>query len=271
MDDLARETQARWDALVAADIAYARPLLDLTPAAARVWLDPHEVMDDPRGLRVLCLGAGGGQQSAAFGVLGAAVTVFDLSPAQLARDRLAADHYGHTLTVEEGDMRDLSRFANASFDMVYHAYSIDFVPDARPVLREVARVLRPGGQYRLQFSNPFTKGSEPESWTGNGYLVPYAMVEGEVPFPDDIWDVSDANGTVQRVPGPKEFRHPLSVVLNTLVAEGMNLLGFWESSSTRLRAIGAPDAGSLEAEPGTWEHYCAFLPPYVTLWARLGE
>ena len=39
---------------------------------------------------VLCLAAGGGQQSVAFALLGANVTVFDLSETQLEHDRLAA-------------------------------------------------------------------------------------------------------------------------------------------------------------------------------------
>ena len=158
MDKISRFNRERWNALAAANIQYSRPLLALTPAEARVRLDPYGVMAPVAGKDVLCLASGGGQQSIAFALLGARTTVFDLSDAQLARDRQAAENHQVEITIEEGDMRDLSRFAANSFDLVWHAYSINFLPDPRPVLAEVARVLRPGGQYRVQWQNPFLAG-----------------------------------------------------------------------------------------------------------------
>jgi 2-polyprenyl-3-methyl-5-hydroxy-6-metoxy-1,4-benzoquinol methylase len=47
-----------------------------------------------KGKDVLCLASSGGQQSAAFGVLGANVTVFDLSENMLKKDVATAKHYG---------------------------------------------------------------------------------------------------------------------------------------------------------------------------------
>ena len=44
---------------------------------------------------VLCLAAGGGQQSAVFGLLGARVTVIDFTQGQLDGDITAAKHYGY--------------------------------------------------------------------------------------------------------------------------------------------------------------------------------
>ena len=51
-------------------------------------------------------------------------------------------------------MRDLSRFADNSFDLVWQPYSINFVPDAPQVIAEVGRVLHPGGFYNLDFRTP---------------------------------------------------------------------------------------------------------------------
>ena len=93
--------------------------------------------------------AAGGQQSAAFALLGARVTVLDFCTTQLERDQQAAAHYGTEVTAVEGDMRDLSCFADDSFDIVWHAHSLNFIPDPRPVFDEVARVLRADGRYRL--------------------------------------------------------------------------------------------------------------------------
>ena len=142
MDDIASFNRERWNALVDAGILYSKPWLDLTPETARVKLDPDGLLPDLDGKHVLCLANGGGQQSAAFALLGAEVTVLDLSDAQLAQDRRAAAHYGVNVRIEQGDMRDLSRFADASFDLVCQWYSINFVPDPLRVFAEVERVSR---------------------------------------------------------------------------------------------------------------------------------
>ena len=94
------------------------------------------------GLDVLCLASSGGQQAPVLAAAGAAVTVLDNSPAQLARDRLVADRDGLELATVEGDMADLSAFPNGRFGLVFHPCSNCFVPQVRPVWREAFRVLR---------------------------------------------------------------------------------------------------------------------------------
>jgi SAM-dependent methyltransferase len=104
---------------------------------------------------VLCLASGGGQQSAAFALLGAYVTDFDLSVTQLERD---VDHYGVNIRIVRGDMRDLSCLERSAFDIVYQAYSIGFVPPVESVFREAANVIRPGSVYFLTVPILFPSG-----------------------------------------------------------------------------------------------------------------
>lgn len=73
----------------------------------------------------------------------------------LARDREVAAHLALLLNTVQGNMRDLSSFADAAFDIVWHAYSINFIPDPLPAFRKAVRVLRPGGFYRTEFHTPF--------------------------------------------------------------------------------------------------------------------
>src|SRR5215203_5222740 len=94
MDEVARYNQARWKALVEADALFTRPRLNLDVDSARQMVDSAGRLGDVSGKKVLCLASGGGQQSAAFALLGADVTVFDISAEQLERDREAAAHYG---------------------------------------------------------------------------------------------------------------------------------------------------------------------------------
>jgi SAM-dependent methyltransferase len=260
MDDIARHNQARWDELARSGVEYARPYLDLTRETARAVVDARRMLDRLgalEGREVLCLASGGGQQSVAFALLGARTTVLDLSSAQLERDREAAAHYGLSITAVQGDMRDLSMFGDAHFDVVWHAYSINFVPDVRPVLAEVVRVLRPGGLYRLDWANPFTANLDESDWCGHGYPLRSPYRDGEeLAFDHPGWTFRDGEGNEREVPGPREFRHGLGTVINGLLAHGLQLLGIWE------HGLGDP-----EAAPGTWEHLKAVAPRWLECWA----
>jgi len=261
MDKLAAFNRSRWNALAQARIEYSRPFLNLDEAGAWAYLEEHmgfshEPLPEISGKDVLCLASGGGQQTAVFGILGAQVTVLDLSDTQLERDREAAAHYGYALTAVHGDMRDLSRFVDNSFDIVFHAYSINFVPDAAMVIKQVGRIVRPEGVYRLTFANPFWTMEETD-WTAKGYPIRQTYLTGQLlAYTDNEWTFADDNGNPQKVEGPHEFMHTFSAILNGLVAAGFKLTGFREW----------PD-GDAAAEPGTWEHLLSVVPPFMTVTA----
>ena len=123
-------------------------LLTETRPVPRAWFPPL------KGLDTLCLACGGGQQGPVFAAAGAQVTVLDNSPRQLARDRQVADRERLAITTVEGDMRDLSIFADGSFDLIFHPVSNNFVPEVLPVWREAYRVLRRGAVLLAGFGNP---------------------------------------------------------------------------------------------------------------------
>ena len=81
----------------------------------------------------------------------------------------------------------------------------------------------------------------------------------EVVFADPHWDVWQEDGSIQKVVGPREFRHALSAIVNTLVQSGFLIFGLWEDTDSA-----QPDPN---AEPGTWEHYIAVAPPFMRVWA----
>ena len=249
-DEVVRHSIERWDALAQAGAVFTRPWLDLDARTARQRLDPEGWLGELGGARVLLLAGGGGQQSAAYALLGAHVTVLDLSEAQLARDREAAAHHGTAVETVRGDMRDLSCLGTGVFDLV---------PDPRTVFAEVARVLRPGGLYHLVCANPATHGLSPEDWDGRGYGLRQPYVDGaEVAMADPPW-VFRGERPAEPVPPPREWRHALFTLLTGLAERGFGVLAAAEEH------FGEPDA---EAPPGTMAHLTAIAPPWLAVWAR---
>jgi 2-polyprenyl-3-methyl-5-hydroxy-6-metoxy-1,4-benzoquinol methylase len=258
MDDLAHYNIERWQALVDANAVFTRPAVQLDPRMAQAQLDPERRLGTVAGKDVLCLACGGGQQSVAFAVLGAKVTVVDLSAAQLDRDRVAAAQVGVEINIRQGDMRDLSCFEAASFDLVYHAYSLGFVPKASVVFQQVARVLRPGGLYYFNCANPFAIGMRETDWNGEGYTLKLPYLDGaEVTVEDPEW-VYDRSKVSAPIQPSREYRHTLSSLVGGLVGAGFVILHVSDYTDF------TPDQ---HAAPGTWAHLLAVAPPWLSFWA----
>ena len=231
-----------------------RPALHLDARSARELLDPHEMLGEVAGKVVLCLASGGGKQSAAFALLGARVSVLDLSPAQLERDRQAAAHYGVRIETVQGDMRDLSCFEPAAFDIVYQPYSLNFVPDPWHVFRQVAQVLSAGGLYRVECANPFVLGVTEDDGDGRGDPVKLPYEEGaSLILEDPGWIVPDAQRPAEPLPPSQVHRHTLGRLVQGLVTEGFVILGVEEHWR--------PGQGF---PPGSWEHFVSVAPPWLT-------
>lgn len=259
MDDVARYNSERWKALTAANALFSRPRLDLDRDTARDLICWTEFFGDLAGADVLCLAGGGGQQSAAFALLGANITVVDLSDEQLEGDRRAARHYNLPIKTVLGDMRDLSTLAPVSFDIVYQPYSINFVPDCCEVFAQVTRVLRRGGPYHAAFANPFTMSARQTGWNGAGYTLTGPYTAGAaITYEDQDW-VYD-RGTGPEIERPVEYRHNLATIVNGLAAAGFSIRQLSDSSDMH------PDA---QAVPGSWDHYTAFAPPWLSILSRL--
>ena len=115
---------------------------------------PAEWLGDVSGKSILCLAGAGGLQAPMLACAGAEVTVIDLSQRMLDKDREIAAREGIDIRIEHGNMCDLSRFADASFDLVINPPSLCYVPDVNPVFSEVFRVLKKGGRFIMVSMNP---------------------------------------------------------------------------------------------------------------------
>jgi 2-polyprenyl-6-hydroxyphenyl methylase/3-demethylubiquinone-9 3-methyltransferase len=101
---------------------------------------------DPRGLRALDVGCGGGLLAEEFARLGCLVVGVDPSEESLAAARAHAAAQGLAIDYRRAAGEALP-FADASFDLVYCCDVLEHVTDLRRVIAETARVLKPGGTY----------------------------------------------------------------------------------------------------------------------------
>lgn len=106
------------------------------------------------GRRVLEVGCGAAMCSRWLATQGARPVALDLSAGMLGQARAGADRTGIAVPLVQADARALP-FADASFDVAFTAFgAVPFVADSARVMREVARVLRPGGRWVFATTHP---------------------------------------------------------------------------------------------------------------------
>jgi SAM-dependent methyltransferase len=115
--------------------------------------DAH-LLGDVAGRRVLEVGCGAAQCSRWLAAAGAHPVAIDLSAGQLGYARLLDRRTGSVTPLVQADAQRLP-FADASFDLACSAYgAVPFVADSAATMREVARVLRPGGRWVFSVTHP---------------------------------------------------------------------------------------------------------------------
>jgi len=207
------------DTIAAARRGQWEILLTPTKPVPRVWFP------ELRGCDLLCLASGGGQQGPILAAAGANVTVLDNSPRQLAQDRMVAERDSLEIVTVEGDMRDLSMFADGCFDLIVHPVSNVFIPDARPVWAEAFRVLRRGGALLAGFNNPVTYMFDFDLY-GQGVL----QVKHVLPY-SDTESLSEEEQRHRLEGGhPLEFSHTLEEQIGGQIEAGFLIAGFYEDA-----------------------------------------
>ncbi|MBI2392354.1 MAG: class I SAM-dependent methyltransferase [Deltaproteobacteria bacterium] len=101
-----------------------------------------------QGRRLLDVGTGDGTYAIEAARRGAEVTGLDVDQAMLAAARARSASGGVTLTLREGRAEALP-FEDDGFDVVLAVTVLCFAADATTAVREMARVLRPGGRLVL--------------------------------------------------------------------------------------------------------------------------
>lgn len=264
--DIPEYNRKAWDAEVKRGNKWTVPVTSEEVDAARAgqWsivLTPKTPVPrawfptDMAGVDILCLASGGGQQGPILAAAGARVTVFDNSAGQLAQDRMVAERDGLEIRTVQGDMADLSAFADGSFDLIVHPTSNAFVRAVRPVWREAFRVLRPGGALLAGFANPsmyvfadpWVETSASEKERHDALQVVFSL-----PY-DELVSLTDEQRQ-KYIDGqePLMFSHSLDDQIGGQLDAGLVLVGFFEDRSAE-------------------RHLDSFMPTFIATRARRPE
>lgn len=185
---------------------------------------PKNWIKDIKGKNILCLASGGGQQGPIFSALGANVTVFDNSKEQLSKDSMVASRDNLNIKIEKGDMRDLSRFDNETFDFIFHPVSNLFIDNVKKVWEECYRVLKPGGVLISGFANPIRYIFDYYEWEKNNNL----LVKNSVPYSDIKQLPKDILEEFIKNNEPLEYGHSLQSQIGGQIDAGFVIAGFYE-------------------------------------------
>ena len=140
--------------------AYQAEHGDFLGAADLVWCpenlreaDAH-LLGDVHGKTILEVGCGAAMCSRWLAEHGARPVAFDLSAGMLRHARRLAERTGITVPLVQADAEHLP-FRSRCFDLAFTAFgAIQFVADSARLMREVARVLRPGGRWVFATTHP---------------------------------------------------------------------------------------------------------------------
>lgn len=255
--DVREFNRRAWDRLVSLGNRWTVPVGPEVIAAARegrweVILTPcrpvpRDWFGDLAGRDLLALASGGGQQAPVLAAAGARVTLLDASPAQLAQDRGVAGREGLAIRLEEGDMLDLSRFADGSFDIVFHPASNAFVPDIRPVWRECFRVLRPGGRLLSGFVTPALWLFDDDEVERGEFVARFPL-----PYSDLVSRSPERIARMEAEGEPLSFGHTLEEQIGGQLEAGFLLAGLFEDRWPEhpLDRFFAPLVATLAVKPG---------------------
>ncbi len=133
----------------------------------REWvIDPAllRILGDVRGRKVLDAGCGTGYLSRILAKAGARVVGVDVSRRLLETARAEQDRERLAIRYRLGDLARLPRFRDGTFDIAVSNVVLQDVLRLRIAVREIHRVLRPGGRFVFSITHPAFEAPVPGRW-----------------------------------------------------------------------------------------------------------
>lgn len=148
--------EQEWNKIVEAGSEWTKPishekLIENSNNNFKLYLSPcipiprNWFPDSIKGLKILGLACGGGQQMPILTVNGADCTVFDISENQLEQDKLVMERENIKYNIVHGDITEKFPFDDESFDIIVLAFCNVYIQDMQFIWDESYRVLKNDG------------------------------------------------------------------------------------------------------------------------------
>jgi SAM-dependent methyltransferase len=214
--------------------------------------DVH-LLGDTAGLALLEVGCGAAMCSRWLAQRGARPVAFDLSGGMLRHARDGAASTGIDVPLVQADAQHLP-FRDGSFDVAFTAFgAVGFVADSPQLMREVARVLRPGGRWVFATTHPM-RWPFPDDPGPNGLTATMSYFD-RTPYVEYAEDDT---------PTYVEHHRTLGDRIREIVAAGFRLVDLvepeWPAGHTQEWGQWSPLRGALL--PGTAIYVCE-LPAHT--------
>ena len=238
--DYAQYNREAWDHQVKQGNQWTIPVSEklITAARAGDWqvvLTPQKPVPGSwfpalKGLSILGLACGGGQQAPIFAAAGAHVTVLDNSPLQLEQDQIVAHREDLKITSILGDMRDLSQFAPDTFDLIFNPCSVSFVSEVRTVFEQSYRVLKPTGRLLCGFTNPVKFIFDEDKLADDEFLIRHKL-----PYKDTTHLTPEELQKLRLGKEPLIFSHSLEDLITGQLKAGFKITDKFEDVDDKIR------------------------------------
>ena len=106
------------------------------------------------GRRILELGCGGGHAAVGLALRGARVTAIDDDVTQITAGRELAIRHETTVEFHQTHLADLAFLTADQIDLALSVTTLSFVEDLDRVVRQVHRVIKPGGHLLISLPHP---------------------------------------------------------------------------------------------------------------------
>jgi len=161
---MARDIKRTWDACGEAFDRYTTATDSFSDNIERPAIE--NLLGPVEGARALDLGCGSGTYSVWLSARGANLTGLDLSVTMLSLAARRAIEQGARLDLCLADRNEPLPFADASFELVFTATALHYVRDLGALMREAARVMKPGARLVASVLHPMSTARFPEAGQG---------------------------------------------------------------------------------------------------------
>lgn len=124
-----------------------------------------KLLGDIRNKKILEIGCGGAQSSIVFAKEGAKVTAIDISEEQLKFAESLAKKNKVDIKFLRGDAKNLKKIESNSQDIVFSAFTFQFVDDLSKSFNEINRVLKKKGLFVFSLCHPYYRLANPKTLT----------------------------------------------------------------------------------------------------------